>query len=238
MKIIDKKTGQRIGAKPLDDKAIKKKLKEEDPILRNADKDANLEEFSAMDPPDAYDKSRTVGADYDNMHPFIQNLMDEHKEVIKELEVFEKALVEFKESGFVFTKEKSDVFNKFFKYFDNEVVPHNDNEEHYFFRVLHERLIESGEHGTGEQPETAVNLMEDDHNKFIQLATLSFNLLGLGSRLRDLESRAVTFDLAYNNGKELVELLRLHIFREDETLFPIAQQLFTEADFRYLNDKK
>ena len=97
--------------------------------------------------------------------------------------------------------------------------------------MLHERLIESGEHGNGETPETAVDLMEDDHNKFIQLATLSFNMLGLGSRLRDIESRGVTFDLAYNSGRELVELLRLHIFREDETLFPLAQQLLTEEDF-------
>ncbi|MFT5777223.1 MAG: hemerythrin-like domain-containing protein [Crocinitomicaceae bacterium] len=77
----------------------------------------------------------------------------------------------------------------------------------------------------------AVDLMEDDHNKFIQLATLCFNLLGLGTRLRDLESRGITFDLAYNNGKELSEMLRLHIFREDESLFPLAQELFTDEDF-------
>ena len=93
MKIIDKKSGTRVGAKPMDKKAIKKKLKEEDPILRNADKDKNLEEFSAMDPPEAYDKSRVVGADYDNMHPFIQSLMDEHKEVIKHLDEFDKTLL-------------------------------------------------------------------------------------------------------------------------------------------------
>jgi len=233
MKIIDKKSGKRVGADP-DAKSINKKLKEEDPILRNADKDENLEEYSAMDPPDAYDKARAIGADYDAMHPFIQGLMDEHKELIDEVAKFEKAMIEFKESGFMFTRVASDAFNSFFKYFDNHIVPHNEKEERHFFRMLHDRLIESGEHGNGAEPETAVDLMEDDHNKFIQLATLSFNLLGLGSRLRDLESKGITFDLAYNNGKELAELLRLHIFREDETLFPLAQELLTDEDFETL----
>ena len=55
-------------------------------------------------------------------------------------------------------------------------------------------------------------------------------MLGLDSRLRNLKSKAITFDLAFNNGRELVELLRLHIFREDETLFPLAQQLLTDED--------
>lgn len=231
MKIIDRETGKRAGNKDSDVKDHKKKLKDEDPILRNIDKDENLEEYSAMDPPDAYDKSRVIGADYDTMHPFIQGLMDEHKELVEEVNKFDKTLVAFKESGFDFTQDASNSFNSFFKFFDSHVVPHNEKEERYFFRLLHERLIESGEHSTKEVPDTAVDLMEDDHSKFIQLATLSFNLLGLGSRLRDLESRGITFDLAYNNGRELTELLRLHIFREDETLFPLAMQLLTEEDF-------
>ncbi len=231
MDIIDKNTGKRVGVKNNEIKQHKKRLKEEDPILKNAEKDQNLEEFSAMDPPSAYDKTKVIGSDYKNMHPFIQQLMDEHKVLVEKIDIFDKALVKFKESGYLFTKEINDAFNQFFVFFDADIVPHNDKEERYFFRILNERLIESGEHGTGDEPETAVHLMEDDHNKFIQLATLSFNLLGLGSRLRDPESRALTFDLAYNNGKELNELLRLHIFREDETLFPLAQQLLTEDDF-------
>lgn len=231
MKIIDKKSGRRVGAKDETLKAMNKKLKEEDPILRNAEKGEDMEEYFAMDPPEAYDKTRAIGSDYENMHSFIQSLMDEHKEVVIEVDKFDKALIDFKESGFLFTKEASDIFNTFFKFFDSHVVPHNTKEEHHFFRILHDRLIESGEHGEGDNPDTAVALMEDDHNKFIQLATLSFNLLGLGSRLRDLESKGVTFDLAYNNGRELAEMLRLHIFREDETLFPLAQELFKEEDF-------
>ena len=235
MKIINKETGKRVGSENEELKTHKKKLKEEDPILRNADKEENLEEFSAMDPPNAYDQNRALGADYDHMNVFIQDLMDEHKEVVENIEKFDQALINFKEGGFVITQEINETFNNFFRFFDDHIVPHNKKEERHFFRILHDRLIESGEHGTGDEPQTAVDLMEDDHNKFIQLAALCFNLLGLGVRLKDLESRAITFDLAFNNGRELTELLRLHIFREDETLFPIAQKLLNKEDFQIIN---
>ena len=55
-------------------------------------------------------------------------------------------------------------------------------------------------------------------------------------RLKAPEAIATTFDLAYNNGKELVELLRLHIYREDNTLFPLAQQLLTEEELARFYD--
>lgn len=236
MKIIDTKTGKRVGKKTeLDEKSIKKKLKEEDPILRNADKDQNLEEFSAMDPPDAYSKEHAIGSSYETYHPFIKELMDEHKDLSKKIDAFDKSLSGFKESGYQFTKEISDSFNEFFTYFDNHIQPHNEKEEKYFFRILHERLLESGEHSPDDDnPNTAVQLMEDDHNKFIQLATLSFNMLGLATRLPDLNSRGITFDLAYNNGRELIELLKLHIYREDEILFPLAHKLLKEEDYQQL----
>ena len=66
--------------------------------------------------------------------------------------------------------------------------------------------------------------------KFIQLGALVFNLLGLAPRLHDPRSQQYVYDVAYNNGKELVELLRLHIFREDHTLFPLAQKYLSEEE--------
>jgi hemerythrin-like domain-containing protein len=230
MKIIDKNTGKRVGADP-DQKVINKKLKEEDPILRNAEKDGDMEELSPMDPPDAYDKSRVLGSDYDSMPIFLQELMDDHKEVITYLEKFDQALIAFKENGFHITETINEAFNEFFTYFDEHLLPHNRKEERHYFRMLHDKLIESGEHGEGDNPYTAVDLMEDDHTKFIQLGALCFNLLGLGTRLDDAKSKALTFDLAFNNGRELTELLRLHVFREDETLFPLSQKLMSSNEF-------
>lgn len=235
MESIDRKTERIVRPKDSEVSSHKRKLKEEDPIVINANKEGGLAELSAMDPPDAYDKGFVLGAEYDSFNHFLQELMNEHKEVIEQVKIYDAALATFRESGYAFTREISESFNNFFVYFDEHILPHNRKEERHYFRITHERLIESGEHGTGANPSTAVDLMEDDHVKFIQLAALSFNLLGLATRLRDPESRSMTFDLAYNSGRELVELLRLHIFREDETLFPLSQKLLTEEDFKIIN---
>jgi hemerythrin-like domain-containing protein len=236
MKIIDKETGKRVGGKDSEVTDHKKKLKDEDPIIRTVEKSDDSSELSAMDPPSAYDNERIVGKVEGEMDTFLNDLILEHKEVTEETNLFDAALSKFRDSGFAFTREIDNAFNRFFTYFDDHILTHNRKEEKVFFQLLHKRLIESGEHGTGEEPSTAIDLMEDDHVKFIQLAALSFNLLGLGTRLRDLESRTITYDLAFNTGRELVELLRLHIFREDQTLFPLAQTLLSEEDFLQINE--
>ena len=131
----------------------------------------------------------------------------------------------------------NDAFNEFFVAFDENIMPHNRREEKGLFLILQEKLLASGEHSTGEEKHTPVDLMEDEHISMIQLATLSFNMLGLAMRLKDEVDIAMTFDLAYHKGKELVEMLKLHIFREDNTIFPLAQQLLTKEEFeRFYND--
>jgi len=233
MKIITK-DGKRIDGKATE-KSIKMKLKEQDPIIRNAEK-GDIEELSPMDPPEAFDKNRAIDIEYKDLNPNLQELCDEHKEAIEKCEAFEKAMIEFKERGFYITREINDAFNAFFVAFDEKIMPHNRKEEKGLFPVLQKRLLESGEHSTGDNPHTPVDLMEDDHVKMIQLATLSFNFLGLAMRLKDKNDIAVTFDIAYNNGKELAELLKLHIYREDHVIFPLAQQLLTTEELNNFYD--
>ena len=234
MKIIDTKSGNRLDA---EGKEIIKKLKKDDPLQRDVYKGDELGENSPMDPPDAYDEEATNvdGIKYEDLTTSLKSMIDEHNELTIEAEKFEKALGEFHESSYHFTQDINEKFNEFFKYFDDHILPHNRKEERHLFPALHKKLIESGEHSPNEAKETAVDLMEDDHVKFIQLASLTFNLLGLASRLPDNHSRTITFDLAYHNGKELIELLRLHVFREDNTIFPLTQKLFSEEEIEKLN---
>ena len=229
MKIIDKKTGKRVGGKDREESDFKKKLKEEDPIIRNVEK-GDFEELSPMDPPDGYDKERVVDLDHANMHANLKDLAHEHEEVIVQCDLFDKILLEFKEGGFRITPEINEGFNKFFIYFDEHILPHNRKEERGLFPILHKRMLETGEHSDGENPHTPIDLMEDEHVQFIQFATLSFNFLGLAMRLKDHEAKAVVYDIAYNNGKDLVESIRLHTFREDNTIFPLAQKLLTKEE--------
>ena len=234
MKIIDTKTGSRLDSEGV---AIAKKLKEDDPLDREAFKNDELGENSPMDPPDAYDEEATNvdGIKYEDLSDSLKEMIDEHNELTIYAEKFEKALGEFHDSSYMFTEDINEKFNQFFKYFDDHILPHNRKEERYLFPILQKRLIESGEHSPNKEKETAVDLMEDDHVKFIQLASLTFNLLGLASRLPDNHSSAITFDLAYHNGKELIELLRLHVFREDNTIFPLTQKLLSKEEIAELD---
>ena len=227
MKIIDTKTGKRIGQEAV---AINKKLKEEDPILRNASKDETDSEFSPMDPPEAYEVGKATEVYKDDMHPMLQQYMSEHENALKIIEAFEKGLITFKESEYELSNDVNDAFRAFFDFFDTGLLDHNRREEREFFPLLHKRLIESGEHSEGSNPTTAVDMMEDDHVKFIQLGALAFNMLGLAARLPDPNSKRFTYDVAYDNGRELIEMLRLHIFREDTVLFPLAHQLITSKE--------
>lgn len=237
MKIIDRNTGRRIDGKASPEiKDYKRKMQEEDPIIRNIEKQNDSEELSAMDPPAAYDEKRKVGGNKNEMNSFLQELMKEHSEMRTEIKKFDDALKAFKENSFQINNELHKSFNNFFIYFDENILPHNQKEEKFFFRVLEQRMKENGEHGKTNKKYTAIELMEDDHVKFIQLTTLCFNFLGLGARLQDMQSRGLTLDIAYNSGRELVELLNLHAFREDETIFPMAQKLLTEDDFNYINE--
>ncbi|MCP4457202.1 MAG: hemerythrin domain-containing protein [Cytophagales bacterium] len=236
MKIIDRETGKRN-----DDEGKREKsdLKKSDPIERLVEKGLEAdEEFSPMDPPTAYDPNyAVVDAGTEHMPDSLISFKEDHKEVVIELDKFEAAMLEFNKGRYQMTKEINDTFGAFFLFFDETILPHNREEERHLFPVLKERLMESGEHSKEPIPKTAVDLMEDDHVKFIQLATLTLNLLGLAARLRDQNSRALTVDLAYHNGIELIELMRLHIFREDNTLFPLAHKLLSVEEFKEMGTK-
>lgn len=234
--IIDTETGKRVDE--VRDKE-KNDINKRDPIKRIVEKGIEEgEELSPMDPPEAYDTNYAIkDVDFESMAESLHSLMDEHKEVISELQNFEASLIAFHKDGFRMTKEINESFATFFSFFDNDILVHNRKEERHLFPILKQRLIESGEHSKEAIPKTPVDLMEDDHIKFIQLASLTFNILGLAVRLPDKHSRMLTYDVAYNTGIELVELLRLHIYREDNILFPLAHKLLTKSEFLNIEER-
>ena len=80
-------------------------------------------------------------------------------------------------------------------------------------------------------------MLENDHIKIMELSTLVFSLMGITSRITDPVSRAVLMDTAVEQGLSLVELLRLHIFREDNVVFPLAHKYLTEGDYEKISNK-
>lgn len=202
-----------------------------DPLKRMVEKETGANEFSPMDPPDAFSPPTIDAVPYEEMHLCLQKLVDEHRALSKELAEFEKALIDFRASGWTLNKEIQAKFSGFFSFMDEVLTKHHLKEEKILFPLLEKRLIENQEHSQGRFPKTAIDMLEDDHVKIMQHMTLMFNFLALGAQLPHAESASLTFDVACEQGFRLVELLRLHIFREDNVVYSKAQKYITTDEF-------
>lgn len=211
-----------------------KNMDPNDPLKRFVEKEKEFEEASPMNPPDAFSPSTVDPVAYNDMAPFLQKLMDEHKVFMKVLDNFESELISWKKNGWNFNDEINKKFNELFSFLDKNTPVHNKKEEKLLFPLLHTKLLKAGEHSTSDEPRTAVDIMEDEHIKVAQLGALCLNFLGLGSRLEDSKSREIVFELAFEQGKAIVETMRLHIYREDETLFSLAMKLMSEKEFKFM----
>ena len=191
--------------------------------------------LSPMDPPDAYAPPSVEPVAAAELHPFLRKFRDEHVPFMEELNAFEAAILSIQKSGY--TREEDAKLRHFFHFFDQEFSSHHRREEATLFPLLHERLIASGEHGKGSDVTTAIDLMHDEHAKALQLAAVVVNFLGLVFRLPDEKSGMIVLDAALEQGKNLVELLRLHIFREDNVVFSLAHRLISAAEFDQMQSR-
>jgi len=185
--------------------------------------------LSPMDPPDAYAPPSVEPVPAAELHPFLRRFRDEHVSLMEELSAFEEAIVSIQKGGY--TKESDANLTRFFHFFDREFPRQSRREEATLFPLLRERLIASGEHGKGETPTTAIDMMQDEHAEAIQLAAVVVNFLGLVFRLPDERSRLIVLDAALEQCKNLVELLRLHVFHKDNVLYTLAHRLISRAEF-------
>ena len=190
---------------------------------------ASFEGLSPMDPPDAYAPPSITPVAVADMHPFLQRQVAEHLPFLSEVDAFENTILSIQKNGY--TKEADGRLKHFLNFLDEEFIAHSRREEALLFPLLRQRLLEAGEHGNGDEPQTPVDMMQDEHIKAIQLAAVILNFLGLAFRLPDEQTRLIVLGAAIEQSKFLVELLRLHVFREDNVVFPMAHQLITSAEF-------
>lgn len=193
---------------------------------RGPDSGAGL---SPMDPPDAYAPPGVEPLPAAALHPFLRNFRDQHVPLMEAVNAFEETILSIQKAGY--TTESDAALKRFFRFFDQEFARHGRREEATLFPLLHQRLIASGEHGKGTDPATAIDLMKDEHVEAIQLAAVILNFLGLAFRLPDETSRLIVLHAALEQGKNLVELLRLHVFREDNVICSLAHRLISGAEF-------
>lgn len=182
-----------------------------------------------MDPPEAYHPPASIAVEYGEMHPFLRSLIDEHNAIKTALDKFENVLSRIKEEGI--TRGVNESLGGFFQFFNDEFISHDKKEEKFLFPVLARKLEERGEHSRDTARITPVDIMEEDHLKAVQLTSIIFNFFALSSRLKDAESRNLVLDTAIEQSNQLIEHLRLHIFREDTILFPLAHKYIQLNEF-------
>jgi hemerythrin-like domain-containing protein len=212
-------------------------LKRIDPVRRQPEHGlAPAEGLSPMDPPDAYAPPSIEPVPPEQMHPYLRQYLDEHVPFLAEVSAFEEAMLAARRDGY--TKAIDGRLRHFFNYFDEHFIGHYRDEEAELFPLLRERLIAAGEHGSDDDRLTAIDLMEDEHLKAIQLAAVIVNFLGLAFRFPDERSRLTILDAALEQGKALVELLRLHIFREDNVVFALAHRHIGSEEFERMQRRR
>lgn len=213
-----------------------RKLNRIDPLRKQPERGLDGgKDLSPMDPPDAYAPPSVEPVPAAELHPFLRKFRDEHIPLMEEVNAFEEAILSIQKTGY--TKESDAKLRHFFHFFDHGFIPHSRREEATLFPLLRARLIADGEHGKGKVPTTAIDLMEDEHLKAMQLAAVVLNFLGLVFRLPDERSRLIVLDAALEQGKNLVELLRLHVFREDNVVCALAHRLISRAEFDEMHSR-
>ncbi len=181
---------------------------------------------SPFSPPDAYSASqKEEEIPYKDMHPLLQGLIDEHKTYSEKLEEFEET-IQLIENGKI-DRDIDRRLRDFFAYLDEKIIPHNRDEEKALFPQISEKMNQQGKHSKGDENFNVIDVLEDEHVKTIQLSAVTFNMFALFARIPDERSRLMILDVAINQARELIELLKLHIYREDTIIFSYAHKNFS-----------
>ncbi|RLA69667.1 MAG: hypothetical protein DRG09_05225 [Epsilonproteobacteria bacterium] len=165
---------------------------------------------------------------YEDMHPFLQKLIDKHHVYTKELNAFEEAIA-MVESGKI-DKEVDKKLRQFFAYFDEQIISYNEKGEKYLFSRITKNMPK-------DEDFSAIDFLETDRTKSIQMAAVTFNMLALFLRIPDEQSRFIILDVALKQAKELLELLRVHIYREGTMIFPYAQRNFSNEELNEIQQR-
>ncbi len=214
-------------------------MKPDDPIKRFVEHELPVAEMPAspMDPPEAYEPPVTESVDYASLPAPLQNLWDEHEEYLKVLTVFDNALIALKEGPWKMTQEISTGLKQFFQFIDETMASHNRKEERALFPILREKLLTQGECSPGDHPITPADVMEDEHVRVGQSVAIVFTLLGLAPRIQDPKAREELLGQAVQLGQEIVETMKLHIFRENTILFPMAKSLLSAEEWAQIGER-
>lgn len=216
----------------------KAELQKIDPLKKQPELSA--EEFaqsqSPMSPPDATKAPGECLIPENETHPMVKNFVQEHKELTVEINKY-KVFCENLKIKMKLEEEQLPQISSFFQYFEENFISHNRDEERYLFPLLKRKLIKNGEHSPTTEPITGIDVLEDEHLQALQLSTLITHFFELSLHLKDEYSKKMVFNKALRYSFDLIELLELHIYREDNIIFGLAHNLLTKEELDDLHSK-
>lgn len=205
-----------------------RKLAKDDPLHRNAEKDPGGGDMSPMEPPEAYEPPAKETVPYEDLHPFLKRLVDDHRRIVELFTALEAMLQQIDAAGTI--TDQGPALASAFASLERELAAHHRLEERRLFPLLHERLIAAGEHSSAQNKRTGVDVLEDDHVQAMQQVAAASAVMVVSTRLPERRSARVALSVGIREGKELIEHLRLHLFREDNIVFGLAQKYLTTAE--------
>lgn len=208
-----------------------KNLQKYDPLKKQATVNAKDmgNDLSPMSPPDAFEPPAEKIIPYENLHPFFQELYNEHKDLKEKIKDIKEAFTHQRQNQM--TREiLLNKLTQFLQYFHQEFIPHNRKEESTLFPLLNKKLLVAGEHSPTKIPFTGVKILLDDHIHAIRIGGVLSHLHDLMRRLDHAPSQEIVFGQIKKHSLELFEILELHIFREDHIIFGLAQELLDQME--------
>ncbi len=159
--------------------------------------------------------------------PF-EKLMECHEEILRQISMFEAVLLDLEVDGINALRKHRDSLRKTFEFFHTEVHLHTRDEEKGLFPLLDPKL----------QPRvrrphfnrTPIQAIEEQHRKGEEII---HRLKFLSSKIQkevDHSGAEILLEEFVKKGRALIVFYREHIRRENEVVFPLAQQLLTKEE--------
>ena len=215
----------------------KKQSQKIDPVKAQAI--ANADDMGGLSPmgdAEDFQPDQDIQFAYDDLHPFFQELFNEHVELTSYVEKLNQAVTLLGKEH-VLSPESGNLIKEFLEFFHMEFVPHNKKEESKFFPLLHERLMATEEHSNSANPFTGIKILEDDHIHALRLGAILSNQVYLMGQFKDFKTQSILCNEIKKTANELAEVIELHIFREDHIALGLGQKLLTKEELDMIHSE-
>jgi regulator of cell morphogenesis and NO signaling len=170
----------------------------------------------------------------------VEHLLQEHRDIMVQVADLRKAVAELDERGEAALPDALPVLARMGRMMETQLVLHARKEDEALFPALEAILGADGGptyvmrqehkeiHGQGELlRRTLYELNEVEHPQ----------IRAGGARLRELATSGGSLDALKANAVEIIRLLDLHFGKEEQILFPMAQNLLDDAALAEVSQK-